>query len=914
MSLNMHSNKSPRRLAINLKALSVAVASAWFLMPGAEAAGLGKLTVLSSLGQPLRAEIEMTSVAKDEVGTLTAKLASPAAFRQANIEFNPALMSLRFAIEQRGGASIIRVSSSQPMNEPFVDMLLELNGSNSRLLREYTFLLDPADLRMAQPPQVASPISVPTPSVASPAPVAPAAPARREPAQSARPAPAAPEAAPAQSYQVKKGDSLAGIAHQVKPAGVSLDQMLVALYRANPDAFIDKNMNRLRAGQVLSIPDGEAAHGVAPGEAGSIVVAQTRDFNEYRNRLAGQVAAGAAKLSAESRQSATGRITSTVEEPAGTGSEAKDRLKLSKADMAGGKSAGGPAAATAEDLIAKDKALADANARVQELEKNLADLQKLLEIKNKSLAEQQQQADGAKAGAAAVAAATPAAATAAQPAAVAQPGAEQKAAESAPAEAAAAPAASVEAAAAPAASPQPAPTPVKRPPPPPPAPEPSLVDQVLENPLLLPGAGLLLVALGAFGIYSSRRKKKQKQFSDSILADSSLKANSLFGSTGGQSVDTNNSVFNSSFAPSASHLDTNEVDPVAEADVYIAYGRDAQAEEILKEALRTQPERNPVRLKLLEIYASRKDLRSFELLASELYGMTKGVGDEWAQAAVLGLSVDPNNPLYAGGKLQDEVAAKAVALTAPTEPLAELDLDALLATTQPHSVIRDPDAAESLGVPDENQFADLSAEPAPEQSAKAAAPVAPSIMDDLDFDLGDFAKQLDAPPAAAAPAANAPALEFASIDFELDPVAPAEAQDEPALELPAIPAMPEMTLADGAALQVEAVELDEEEEVVETAAAVIPPAPVAEAAPAAPPVSLDFDLEGLNLDLGDASDAAESEGVDPYSAEMSTKLDLALAYREIGDTEGARELLDEVLKSGSQQQAEKAKSLLAELT
>jgi pilus assembly protein FimV len=902
MSLNMHSNKSPRRLAINLKALSVAVASAWFLMPGAEAAGLGKLTVLSSLGQPLRAEIEMTSVAKDEVGTLTAKLASPAAFRQANIEFNPALMSLRFAIEQRGGASVIRVSSSQPMNEPFVDMLLELNGSNSRLLREYTFLLDPADLRMAQPAQVASPISVPTPAVASAVPTAPAAPARREPALSARPVPTTPEVAPAQSYQVKKGDSLAGIAHQVKPAGVSLDQMLVALYRANPDAFIDKNMNRLRAGQVLSVPDGEAARGVAAAEAGSIVVAQTRDFNEYRNRRAGQIAAGAAKPSAESRQSATGRITSTVEEPAGAGSEAKDRLKLSKADMAGSKSTGGPAAATAEDLIAKDKALADANARVQELEKNLADLQKLLEIKNKSLAEQQQQADGAKAGATSVAA-VPAAAAEAQPAAVAQPGAEQKAAESVPAEAAAAPAASPQAAA----------TPVKRPPPPPPAPEPSLVDEVLENPLLLPGAGLLLVALGAFGIYSSRRKKKQKQFSDSILADSSLKANSLFGSTGGQSVDTNNSVFNSSFAPSASHLDTNEVDPVAEADVYIAYGRDAQAEEILKEALRTQPERNPVRLKLLEIYASRKDLRSFELLASELYGMTKGVGDEWAQAAALGLSVDPNNPLYAGGKLQDEVAAKAVALTAPTEPLAELDLDALLATTQPHSVMRDPDAAESLSVPDENQFADLSVEPAPEQPAKAAAP---STVADLDFDLGDFAKELDAPPTAAAaePASAAvPALDFASIDFNLDPVPTAEMQAEPAPAFAAVPAMADMTLQDDAAPYSEADETAELADEPVEATAVAPQMTADTPAQAAAPVSLDFDLEGLNLDLGDASAAGEGEGADPYSAEMSTKLDLALAYREIGDTEGARELLDEVLKSGSQQQAEKAKSLLAEL-
>ena len=110
----------------------------------------------------------------------------------------------------------------------------------------------------------------------------------------------------------------------------------------------------------------------------------------------------------------------------------------------------------------------------------------------------------------------------------------------------------------------------------------------------------------------------------------------MFGSTGGQSVDTNNSVFNSNFAPSASQLDANEVDPVAEADVYIAYGRDSQAEEILKEALRTQPDRHAVRLKLLEIYFARKDTKQFERLASELYGMTSGAGDEWAQAASYG--------------------------------------------------------------------------------------------------------------------------------------------------------------------------------------------------------------------------------------------------------------------------------------
>ena len=149
----------------------------------------------------------------------------------------------------------------------------------------------------------------------------------------------------------------------------------------------------------------------------------------------------------------------------------------------------------------------------------------------------------------------------------------------------------------------------------------------------------------------------------SILGAPTDQAHSLFAETGGQSVDTSNSVFNSSFAPSASQLDTNEVDPVAEADVYIAYGRDAQAEEILKEALRTHPERYPVRLKLLEIYAARKDQRAFETQAGEMYGMTKGQGDDWAQAAALGLSIDPHNPLYAN-------AAGAAAGRAPLTPEA----------------------------------------------------------------------------------------------------------------------------------------------------------------------------------------------------------------------------------------------------
>ncbi|HZW22138.1 FimV/HubP family polar landmark protein, partial [Noviherbaspirillum sp.] len=399
MPSKLHSNKRPTGL-FNLKTLSAAVASA-LVFSNAYAAGLGKLTVLSSLGQPLRAEIELTAVSKDEVGALSAKLASAEAYRQANIDFHPALMGLRFSVEQRGERQFIRLTSAQPLNEPFVDMLLELSGPNGRLVREYTFLLDPADLRTTQSAQVAP---MPVPQAAAPAAPAPvqaqpdAAPApraaapsrvqRAEPApRAARPAPAPAESAAAGGgeYHVRNGDTLARIASQVKPGGVSLDQMLVALYQSNPDAFVGNNMNRLKAGQILSVPDADKARSIGAGEARHIVLAQSADFNNYRNKLAGQVAGADPQKSAEAKQSAGGRITAKVEDKPTPASESRDKLKLSNTQPAPGAAdkAGAPAA-TQEDKIARDKAIADANARVKELEKNVTELQQLLEVKNKA--------------------------------------------------------------------------------------------------------------------------------------------------------------------------------------------------------------------------------------------------------------------------------------------------------------------------------------------------------------------------------------------------------------------------------------------------------------------------------------------------------------------------------------------------
>lgn len=893
------------------------------VLSNAYAAGLGKLTVLSSLGQPLRAEIELTSVSPEEAGSLIPKLASADAFRQANIDLNPALFTLRFAVEQRGNRPVVRITSTQPINEPFVDMLLELGGNKGKLVREYTFLLDPPEMRSARPAQVA-PIAISRPippvmkqesapepvSQAAPQPVPqPAAEPAPSPAVRETPAPAAArperttsapkaEAPSSDEHLVKKGDTLAKIANQYRADGVSLDQMLVALYRANPEAFIGKNMNRLRAGQILSVPDADAAKSVVQSEARGVVVAQAADFNSYRNKLAEQVSTAAAKQSDDVKQTAGGKITTRIQEESTATDLSKDKLKLSKsgAASAAGSDKAVKAGASAEELIAKDKAIADADARVKELEKNVSELQKILEIKNKDLAEQQKQATAASA-------ATPAAVVPPAAPAVPAPAAPEAAAPltmppvvEAPVEPA--PAAATE----PVAAPAPAPVPVVKKPvvPAPLPPAPGFFEDLMNNAMFLPGAAALLALLAGLGIYSSRRRKQPKPFDDSIITDSSLKSNSLFGSTGGQSVDTNNSVFNSNFVPSASQLDTNEVDPIAEADVYIAYGRDAQAEEILKEALRNQPDRHAVRVKLLEIYANRNDVRSFEMLASELYSMTKGEGDEWRQAANLGLILDPGNPLYASGTSSGKAAPEAAALAASVPQFDEQKPDALLTSTASNTSFDAASYFSSASSPAEDALT--------QKPSASAAPAA--IVEDLDFDLDGLdveSSDKKAPASVAAPA-EMPA-DIADIDFDfLDDKSSAAADTAPAspavkqeAAAPAAYAAPEIVIPDDLGMDF--------------------PSPVAPAAsvPAAPDLSsIAFDLNLPEVPAHDdalpALDGVDEEASYTSSAEMATKLDLAIAYQEIGDKEGARELLEEVLKGGNGEQSEKAKNLLSKLS
>ena len=319
----------------------------------AQAASLGNLTVRSSLGQPLLAEIDLVAVRKDELGTLEVRLGSPDAYRKADMQYGAALTGMRVSVEKRpNGTPYVRVASTRAVNEPFVNLVIELSSSSGRFAREYTALIDPPGYT---PPQT---------TAAAPAVEARPAPPRPEPAAVPTPAPA--RAAGREYGPVKRGETLGKIAANVKPEGVSLEQLLVGIVRSNPDAFINNNMNLLRAGATLQIPDSEQLAAIPRGDAAKEVRVQTSDWNSYRRRLSDRPAAASERE--DTRKKREPRVK--VEDKA-AGEKGKDVLRLSKGQRADkkGRTIEDRVQALEEELIARERALNEANQRIKDLEK-----------------------------------------------------------------------------------------------------------------------------------------------------------------------------------------------------------------------------------------------------------------------------------------------------------------------------------------------------------------------------------------------------------------------------------------------------------------------------------------------------------------------------------------------------------------
>ena len=795
------------------------------------AAGLGNLSVTSALGQPLTAEIELLADDQAEFDSLAATIASEQAFRDARIEFAPVLSSLRFAVVKKpNGKAVLKVTSSRPVNDPFIDMLIELNWASGRLVREYTVLLDPPAVAKAQtvkpvtitPAQTAAPTS----AKAAPAPGS----GLSQPAGSGGGQPVKPQESPApreagaDTVKVKRGDTLAKIAERVRPEGIALDQALVGLYRENIQAFNGNNIHRLKTGQTLKVPSAEGFAAIDGKEARREVKLQTDNWQAYRQKLADAVVSAPAPAEkADSGQAASGKITSKVDDkatPPGTAS--KDVLKLSKVTPPGANANTATAKKSAEaqvlqdklhaqeeDAIAREKALKEAQSRVTALEKQVSDLQALAKMK-----EEATQKAAASPKAEQTAKLTPE-----SPQNIVVPPVIET-----PPVAPPVPPVAVE-------------PPVSTPVPPVVVPgdtyEPTApwYSQLLSNPLYW-AAGVALIGLGVLLWWmtsAGRRRKPVTAFEDSILTGGDAPPNTVVRAASGGSINTGDTSFLTDFSQAGlGTIDTHDVDPIAEAEVYMAYGRDAQAEEILKEAILKSPDRHEVRMKLLEIYAARRNPQAFENVAGELYAALGSKSNTlWDKAAEMGRGIDPTNPLY--GDVQSGVPI-------PKAPTRVIETVAATSAIAGGAMAFDTMAGSGATSPAKTETLEFEAPvttpyvaPKPEIHNAPASSSPESPANELDFDLSD----LDLP-------------ETAHPDLDLD----LGSNDENGPDSK-------------------------------------------------------FDFSGLDLDLGDAADAELDE--------VGTKLDLARAYVEMGDQEGAREILNEVIAEGSDKQKSDAKELMESL-
>lgn len=393
------------------------------------------------------------------------------------------------------------------------------------------------------------------------------------------------------------------------------------------------------------------------------------------------------------------------------------------------------------------------------------------------------------------------------------------------------------------------------------------MDRVLEQPAYLGAGAIALILIGVLAVRAVKRRRESKAESDdsgpAIVAAAPAAASAYGGAE----------------AEGATPAESDDVDPVKEAEIFLAYGRDAQAEELLKEALAANPNRQEVRLLLLQIYAKRKDARSFEQVARELQQATGSSGPLWEQATALGYQVDPENPRYAAGKTTGIAMAAAMSSAAADNVDFNIGGDDASASTATDIDLGDGGSSSAL---ERTQVIDPGAEAEPAHDTTVMeAPALP-----------DMAFNVDLPVEPAEPAEPEPAKPSGGLDFDID----LNAFSAPQASAPAEPAAP--AADNGLDFDMSGLSLE---------------TPAAEPAPAASAAAPEIDLSTISLDLGETTPKVSPSGKDDHWYDVQTKFDLAKAYQEMGDKDGAREILKEVLQEGDAEQKAAAQTVLASL-
>jgi len=861
----------------------------------AHALGLGELTLKSTLNQPLVAEIELLDVKDLTAAEVVPSLASPEDFAKAGVDRQAFLNDLTFTpVLNASGKSVLRVTSSKPLSEPMVKFLVQVMWPNGRLLRDYSVLLDPSKFS----PQTADAAAQPAPSQTITAPTT--------------------GATHSTQYTTTPRDTLWEIAAKARTGG-SVQQTMLAIQALNPDAFIGGNINRLKTGQVLRLPDSVQSTALPQSKAIAEVAAQNEAWRQGRRYVA-KPGTGQQQLDATNR----GRGNT------GAAQNAQDNLSLVSAESAKsrGKGPAGDAKALSNKLAVTQESLdttrrdnEELKSRMSDLQSQLDKLQKLIELKNNQLAKLQAEGAGAAPAANAAAPAVPAitAELAATPPAT-------------PADAAPTP----ESAIAP-----PAETPVVEPvvAPKPPVDEEKTFNELLTNPILLGLIGGCAVVLLLLLLLLARRRKAQQEAEKHLRmaralseeqefsAEQDLPESSFEGlETPAASVKLNTPAPAPAPAPAvapvvapivmAEPIAAPLVAPAAErsddvldkAQSHINAGRLNQAAALLEEGVSLEPQRSDLRLKLMEVYGQQGDRDAFVGQERQLVAN----GDNFAKVEELKSRFPAMAVVAAAG-----LAAAAVAAELDAQYVKDLLLDEPEAPA-PAPVEDDLDSAFDLSLDDLDNITPVEPAPVVEPEAPVELDEFPSD-DDLSFesvlqqqtdikenldDLSDFDLDLDLG------AEPAPAVDLADDDFLLDldegvkdlpPVEPPVVADVPQddLELPAdfdLSLADEMDSNPAAEPDAFAAELDDVNAELDRLSQTI-----------AEPTFTEADA-AIGADLGE-DDFDFLAGTD----EAATKLDLAQAYIDMGDSDGARDILNEVLTEGDEKQRGEAKEMLSNL-
>ncbi|HEY9052872.1 MAG TPA: FimV/HubP family polar landmark protein [Gammaproteobacteria bacterium] len=992
------------------------------LMPGrGYPLGLGEIELNSALNQELEAEIEVLSAEPEIAEQLIIKLASSEAFARAGIDRPFLLQQLKFKVITKGNTPYVMVYTQKPIREPFLSFLVEVDWPEGHLLREYTVLLDPpvysgtAQATAPSVPPAAMESGRPfagtdeqmmeqmdaerAPATGRPATSVYATPRAKQSGQSVAAAPAGDSgqrmsyrpmqqySATSDEYRVQQNDTLWSLSNRLRPdQSVSVEQMMLALVRENPEAFIEENIHGIKRGYILRVPRRAEITSVDRQSAIAQVRQHTALWREYRQSQSATSPASAmeAPEGAELDQPAMGRDV-----------EGKLSIVSVEGDQ-GGKSAAGQAPGGNEakrlraELAMAKEALESERLEKESLKSRLDELEsrvkRVLEMDDAELAKLQQDLQGVKEEAAAIKPApTPImeeepvmldeapveeSMIMEEPAPIEEPtplapDEEPVFADQAPVEMAEGQEPLKEVA--------PAPKPLQ------PTAVPSFAQQqpksfiesLLDDPKML-GAfgGVLILILALFGMLLRRRRINQSEDEwvapedveplkfatdeDTSVADiaSAKDITSEFEDTqinapGEQKESLEDTVYSLKDEEEAPKDEAKD-DVIAEADVYLAYGIYQQAEELLRSAIDKNPERDDYRMKLLETHFAGKNSDAFASLAEEVKARKGSDKAYWNRVLAMGQELCPEHALFSDTGVLPDIDTDDLLPKKPQTTDLELDgsgdssgdfdlgLGDELDLGETPSFEEDADATQMLNEPldldnlgeaagsADTDLGDFGGELELDDAfaETSTSETTGEVKDDLDsgFDLGELE---DITPESEDKAESEVALDIDddfSLDFEASDLGFASADEEKSenaeTESDMLAETDDMSLDFDAELDLG---MDSSEE--ESAAAEI--------------ADLDMDMdigkelteESVELDMGMPEDLSLDTGVTSLSTsddddnfdiselsedvdEVSTKLDLARAYLDMGDREGAMSILEEVKQEGNDSQQQEAEALL----